>query len=83
MVNRPAWASPVAPQITPARPMMSPITLDRRSSFTLPVSWLPICGTWWATASMTLCRNEASTEAARPSTVTRTSSRGNSAMKLE
>ena len=62
---------------------MSPITLDRRSSFTLPVSWLPICGTWLATAWMTLSRNDASTDAARPSTVTRTSSSGNSAMKLE
>ena len=62
---------------------MSPITLDRRSSVTLPVSWLPICGTWLATASMTLCRKAASTEAARPSTVTRTSSRGNRARKLE
>ena len=44
IVNSPAWASPVAPQTRPIRPMMSPITLDRRSWCTFPVSWLPICG---------------------------------------
>ena len=62
---------------------MSPMTLERCSWCTFPVTWLPTSGICLATALMTSCRKAASTEAARPSTVTRISSRGNSARKEE
>ena len=83
MVNSPAWASPAEPQISPATPTIRPITLDRLSWCTLPVSWLPISGTWPATAFSTSVLNDASIEATRPRMVTSTSSSGNSETKAE
>ena len=76
IVNSPAWASPVAPQIRPAKPMISPMMLERWSWCTLPVRVSPISGTWSATASSTWLRTDGLTEATRPRIVVRMSSSG-------
>src|SRR5579862_795963 len=83
MVNRPDWANPAEPQIRPTMPTISPITLARLSSCTLPVSWLPISGTCPATALRAWARNEGLTEATRPRIVTSTKSSGNMETKAE
>src|SRR5580658_6295567 len=59
------------------RPTTSPMTLERCSVCTLPVSVLPSSGTWPATAFSTSALNDSSTEAIRPRIVTSTSSSGN------
>src|ERR1022692_1808901 len=64
-------------------PTISPILLERLSPCTLPVSWLPISGTWWATAFSTWVLTDGSTEAISPRIVTSTSSNGNSETKAE
>ena len=83
MVNKPDWASPVAPQTSPAKPTISPMMLDRRSVFTFPVSCWPTTGNWPATALSTCSRKLALTEAASPSTVVRMSSSGKSETNAE
>ena len=65
------------------KPTISPMMLERLSSCTLPVSWLPISGTWPATAFSTSVRNAGLTEATRPRIVVRMSSSGNIETKAE
>src|ERR1039457_1765011 len=83
MVNKPDWASPAEPQIRPTMPTIRPIVLDRLSPCTLPLSWLPISGTWLATAFSTWVLTDGSYEAIRPRIVTSTSSNGNSDTNAE
>src|ERR1700735_5126639 len=83
IVNRPPWDSPVEPQISPAIPTISPITLCRLSSCTFSVSWLPIAGTCLATVFSTSARKAGFTAATRPRAVTRISSSGNNDTNAE
>ena len=83
MVNRPDWASPVAPQIRPTKPMISPMMLDRLSTCTLLVRVLPIAGTWPATAFSTCVRTDGLTEATKPRIVVRMSSSGKTETNAE
>ncbi len=76
MVNRPAWARPAAPQISPANPMISPMMLDRLSTFTFFVRVSPMAGTWPDTACSTWSLTDGLTEATRPRIVVRMSSSG-------
>jgi hypothetical protein len=70
------------PQTAAARPAISPITLERRSWCTLPVSCWPSSGNWLATASRTAIRNAGSLAATSP-TVVSTNNNGSNEMKQD
>src|SRR5689334_6534999 len=83
IVYRADWASPVAPQISTARPTISPIRLSLCSSVTLLVSCRPISGTCCAAASWILFFSSGSPAATSPRIVDRISSSGNTDTRAE